>query len=337
MNKVGLAIIGCGPMGTGLAKAAREIEDIEIVAVSDADGEKAMPLARECDVPFDTDYRPTLDRAEVDAVVVAVPQFLHAEVAVAAAQRGKHVFCEKPMATSVADCDRMIEACRNAAVKLMIGQVCRYHAVHSKVKEIVDSGELGKPTCMFVRRLGGGWGQGSWARPWRLSMAQSGGILMEINAHEIDFMRFVCGDAKRVFAAGGIYRQKEADYPDIVLLAINFASGAVGMLHASQASAIGSYGGRLDCENGTIDFPAIWGQGAGVTYQCFGCEPVHIPLGDIRVENPVQHEIRAFADAILNDTEPEIPGSEGRAAVQIAEAAYRSIETGQPVELAQEN
>jgi len=162
-------------------------------------------------------------------------------------------------------------------------------------------------------------------------MEQSGGILMEINAHEIDFLRFVCGDVRSVHAAGGTYHQKEADYPDIVLLTLNFVSGAVGLLHASQASAIGSYGGRLDCEEGTVDFGSIWGEGAGVTYARFGDEPKHIPLADIPVENPVQHELRAFAEAIIENEPPEIPGEEGRAAVQIAEAAYRSIETGHAV------
>ena len=157
---------------------------------------------------------------------------------------------------------------------------------------------------------------------------------MEINAHELDFLRFVCGDVATVHAAGGIYHQKETDYADIVLLTLRFVSGAVGLLHASQASALGSYGGRLDCENGTIEFPKIWGEGADVTYARVGEESTHIPLADIPVENPVQHEIRAFADAVLRDEEPEIPGSEGRAAVEVAEAAYRSIETGESVQIA---
>jgi len=250
-----------------------------------------------------------------------------------AANAGKHVFTEKPMATCVAECDTMIQACADRGVKLMVGQVCRYHGVHGKIKAIADSGELGKPTCMEVHRLGGPWGAGTWARDWRLSMEKSGGLLMEINAHEIDFMRFVCGDVDTVYAVGGIYRQKEADYPDIAMVSLKFKSGAVGLLRASQASALGGYGGRLDCELGSIEFPSFWGANGGITYAKFGGEATTIAAGDIKVTPPVQAEVQAFVEAVRDDTPPPIPGEVGRAAVQVAQAAYRSIETGQPVQL----
>ncbi len=186
---------------------------------------------------------------------------------------------------------------------------------------------------MKVHRTGGGWGTGQWARDWRFSLDKSGGLLMEISAHEIDFMRFVCGDVASVYAVGGIYRQKEADYCDIMLVTVKFKSGAVGLLHASQASAIGGYGGHVDCENGSIDFPVFWGADGGLTYKTFDGEATRIAAGDIPHEPPVQHELRAFVEAIRDDTPVPVPGEEGRAAIEIAEAAYRSVETGQPVDL----
>ena len=104
----------------------------------------------------------------VEAVIVPAPQFAHAKATVAAAKAGKHVFCEKPMAVSLGQCDAMIEACQAAGVKLMIGQVCRYHPTHGKVKELAASGDFGKPISMTVHRLGGSWG-GAYCQPWRLA------------------------------------------------------------------------------------------------------------------------------------------------------------------------
>ena len=82
---------------------------------------------------------------------------------------------------------------------------------------------------------------------------------MEINAHEIDFMRWTCGEVTSVYGAGGQYVQEDTDYQDVVLASLNFENGAVGLLHSSHASAVGGYGGRVDCEKGSIYFPQIWG------------------------------------------------------------------------------
>jgi len=333
MDKIGIGLIGCGNMGMSLGKSLVNVDAAQLVAVSDVNKELADKASAALGGDVHTDYKDMLARDDVQGVVIASPQFLHCAMTLDAAAAGKHVFSEKPMATNVADCDKMIDACATAGVKLMVGQVCRFHGVHSKVKEIVHSGDLGAATCIKIQRTGGGWGTGHWARDWRFSQEKSGGLLMEISAHEIDFLRFVCGDVASVYAAGGIYRQKEADYCDILLVTLKFKNGAVGMLHASQATAIGSYGGHVDCENGSIDFPAIWGADGGLTYGTFDGPKMRLAADDIKVEVPVQHELRVFVEAIRDDTPVEIPGEVGRAAVEIAEAAYKSVETGLPVEL----
>ena len=331
MDPLNLGVIGCGSMGKSLVKAGKPLASVRVSAVSDVNAEAASALAKEVGAEAYGDYREMLDSAGMDAVIVASPPFLHPEMAVAAADASVHVFCEKPMATNKADCIKMIGACERANVKLMVGQVCRYHGVHSKVKEIVAGGELGPPVCMVVRRLSGGYG-GGFKVPWRLARAKSGGALMEINAHEIDFMRWVCGDAASVFAVGSA-AGSGADYPDPVLVSMQFKSGAIGVLHSSHTSRIGAYGGRVDCEKGAIDFPAIWGEGAGVAIGAADGAPRFISASDIKVETPTTRELRAFVKAIRENQEPEITGRDGMAAVEIAEAAYRSIETRHPVAL----
>ena len=332
MAKIGVGIVGCGGMGAALAEGVAQLQTAEVVAVHDAAPAQADALGEKLGVRACHAYEELLGDERVGAVAIASPQFAHAENTVAAAKSGKHVFCEKPMALSLEQCDAMIAACEAAGVKLMIGQVCRYHGVHGKVRELVASGELGKPVCMTVHRLGGPWG-GAYSQHWRLQRAMSGGNLLEIHAHEIDFMRWVCGDAERVYAAGGRYVDQRIDYPDLMLVTLHFKGGAKGLLHTGQVSAVGGYGGRVDCEGGSLYFPAIWGGDAGIRMCKTGGEATFLPASEIQVEDPVAHELRDFIDAVLTGGEPPVPGREGRAAVEIGIAAYRSAETGQPVEL----
>jgi predicted dehydrogenase len=332
METIGVGVIGCGGMGSSLANGANAVEGIEVICVSDLQEELAKNLADNLNTNYTTDYQALLANENIQAVLIASPPFLHAQMAVDAANAGKHVFSEKPMAPTLEDCDAMLNAVSKNGVKLTIGLVCRYHATHSKVREIVHSRELGAPVNMMVHRIGGPW-QGGHRTPWRLERAKSGGSLMEINAHEIDFMRWTCGDVSSVYAAGGRYVQKDTDYPDVVLASLNFENGAVGLLHSSHAAAVGGYGGRVDCEKGSIYFPQIWGGDASIQIKPFEGEGRSIRIGDIKVPPPVQQEIRVFVEAIRNDTTPLITGVDGRAAVEIALAAYQSVETGQPVAL----
>ena len=333
MAKVGLGVIGCGNMGADLARGAQNLDCAQVVCVSDVDADKGQVLAEKMESDYEADYQTMLAREDVEAVLIATPPFLHVEPAVAAAQAGVHVFCEKPMAPTLAGCDAIISACENGGVKLGIGLVCRFHPVHRKVRDLAHEGQLGSPTCMTVHRLGGGWG-GKWAATWRESRAQSGGTLMEVNAHEIDFMRFVMGEAESVTAVGGQFVQMETDFADAVLVSIKFKNGGIGTLHSSQASAIGGYGGRLDCTEGSIVFPSFWGNDGGVRYQRYDGDATAIGASDLAGgESPVSQEIRAFCEAVLNDEAPPVSGADGRAAVEIALAAYQSVETGETVRL----
>ena len=332
MDELSVALVGCGIMGQDLARQCAALDQARITAVSDVDESLASKLAQELSATAHTDYANMLDAVRPDAVVVAVPQFLHREVTTAAAQAGAHVFCEKPMAVTLEDCDAMITACQQAGVNLMIGQVCRYHGVHRKVRDLVAGGDLGRPICMMVRRVGGPW-EGIWAKPWRMKFANTGGGLMEVNAHEIDFMRFVCGDVASVFARGGTYVQTDADYPDNIVLTVGFRSGAIGCLHGSQSSAVGAYGGRVDCTEGGLNFPTIWGQEAGITVGRFDGDSEFIPSDSLVGEEPVRAELREFVESITEKRPPAITGQDGRAVIEIATAGYQSMETGERVDL----
>ena len=328
MSDMNVGLIGCGVMGGSLSGALEQVEQAALVAVFDPDAEAARQVAAERGVQAESALETMLSREDIRGVIIAAPPFLHRELCVAASEAGKHVFVEKPLAPTVADCDEIIAAAERAGVKLMVGQVCRYHAIHGGVKRIVDSGDVGDPIFMQVARTGGPW-SGVWAKSWRASREKSGGILMEINAHEIDFMLYVCGKATSVFASGGRYVSTDLDYPDVAAVTLQFESGATGFLHSSMASALGGYGGHLDGTEGAIRFPALFMEDPEVKLKRFDGEQETRPLQD--PGNPVAAELAAWVGAVLNDHEPEVTGMDGRAVVEVAEAAYESIESGRPV------
>jgi len=333
MGDFGIGLVGAGGMGKSLVLEANQIEGVEVVFVSDLDEDRARSLAEEVNASYTLDYHGLLCDDRIHAVFVASPPFLHATISIDAMNSGKHVFCEKPMATTLKDCDAMIKTAEQNQVNLGVGLVCRFHATHSKVREIVVSEQLGKPISMHVHRIGGPWQGGSYHTDWRMQREKCGGFLMEVNAHEIDFMRWTCGEIKKVYAAGGTYIQHEADYADLVVASLNFENGAVGLLHSGQVSAIGGYGGRVDCEKGSIFFPQIWGGDSKIQIKRFDGSGEDIPISSIEVESPVRAEIRAFIGATIDGVTPPVAGADGRAATEIALAAYRSIETGDPVNL----
>ena len=334
MEGLQIGLIGGGNMGRSLANGVAACEDARIVAVADTvEGvaEAAAGEIGEGDIDAYTDVGEMLEREDIRAVIVAVPNFLHAEVTRKAAEAGKHVFCEKPMALKVADARAMIDACESAGVKLMIGQVLRYNAPFVWMLDRIRAGDFGEPFGMQVTRIGGGWG-GKYLAPWRLEKETCGGPLFEISAHEIDFMRQVMGEAETVYAAMDNYVTPEVDYEDFVQMIVSFQSGGKGTLQAGHSAKMGSYDGKIFLTDGTIMFN---NQQREVRWVAGGGEPQTTSYEEAGegYEPGVQREIREFVEAVLDDTEVTIPGSEGLRNTEIAQAASISAAANRVVEL----
>ncbi len=333
MTKLSVGLIGAGPMGASLVRACRKLERVELKAVADISAEAAQKLGGELGIPSYADGgRQLLKRNDMAAVIIATPPRAHRKGVERAASAGKHIFCEKPMATNVSDCDAMIAAVEAAGLKLQMGQVLRYLPMQATALELVRSGIYGEPLAVSITRVGGGFG-GAWQRSWRHSHRESGGILMEINSHELDLMRQFCGDATSVYACARRYLQEHMGTPDQVFLVAQFNSGAMGQLHASVASAIGETNCRVQCRRGAIFYRSGPGLPRTLWHAAFGQEPVTIPAGDIQVEEGLVREVREWVEAVLDDKPVTIPGIESRKAIELAEAAYKSARTGKPVHL----
>jgi len=142
---VNIAIVGAGFIGKIHSDSYKQINNARVVAVVDKVKDKGSKLADEHGASYYSDINECLEKEDIDNVDICVPTFLHAELAIRAADAGKNVFCEKPMALSLDEADRMIEAVERNGVKGMVGHVIRFWPEYIKAKEIVDSGKLGKP------------------------------------------------------------------------------------------------------------------------------------------------------------------------------------------------
>ena len=333
MDELLIGLIGAGNMGKGLAKGLKVADGARLVAVADVAEGAAQTAADELGEGIDayTDPAELLAREDIGAVLVAVPNWLHAPTTISAAAAGKHVFCEKPMALNVVDARAMIDACEAAGVKLMIGQVLRYNSPFVRIIEQVRSGKFGEPCAMQVSRLGGAW-SGKYATTWRMEKDKVGGPLFEVSAHEIDFIRCILGEATSVYAAMNNFVNPDADYEDYAAVTINFEGGRSATLLAGHCAYQTAYDGKIYCTEGTMLLSAQTGR---LAYTIKGEEPVTVPYSELGagVEPGVQHEIREFVEAVIGDTEVPIPGIEGLRNTEIAEAAGISAAENRVVEL----
>jgi len=209
--------------------------------------------------------------------------------------------------------------------------VLRYYPTWRHILERVRAGAIGRPFGAQVTRAGGGWG--SAGVPWRRELAKCGGMLMEVNAHEIDFMCEILGQPLRVYAAMERFLDTPQDYANLAYVSVHFEGGGLGMLHASQVAALGDLSGKIEGEAGSIFYQDGFSGNGRITEALHGAEPTVTRVGDLGYEPPVQAELRGFVEAIQTGTPPPVTGAEGRRAVAVAIAAYRSAQEGRAVDV----
>lgn len=191
MIKIG--IVGAGIIGKSHAKAIEENDECILTAVCDTAVEKAEEIASVHNADIYTDYKEMCEKADMDAVILNLPHFLHHEATVYFLKKGIHVLVEKPMAMTVAECDSMIEASQKSGAKLAVGHVQRYFTAYGEIKKIVDSGKFGKLYMISETR---NTKYINSKRPaWFLDKKLSGGgIVMNFGAHTLDKIMYVTGE-----------------------------------------------------------------------------------------------------------------------------------------------
>lgn len=325
-----IGLWGCGTMGRSLAQALIATGRARLAVAYDLVTESATRLADMCGGKIANSASALLAHPGLEGVIIALPPYLHAEAVARAAGAGLDIFVEKPMAVHAADCRGMIDAARQQGVKLMVGQVLRYYEPYRSILRWQSEGRFGRIYAASIWRIvdGSRWNVDGY---WRASRAKSGGFLLEISAHELDMLRCLMGSPQTVYALSQKVLPAQHEMEDYISVQIRFAGGGVACYEGGGGTRVGRYGFRLYFEGATLVSEAAFDPQA---LQIHLAEPEGEPAPDeFSDQDPVQAELGEWLDALEGVRSIPIPGEEGLATVVLAEAAYRSADTGQVVTL----
>ncbi|MVP00204.1 Gfo/Idh/MocA family protein [Paenibacillus lutrae] len=324
-----VAVIGCGTMGTVHARDLYKLPGIELTGVCDLDLKTAQSLAEGTAAQAFASFEEMMAEVEADVIHVCLPTYLHKEYVLKAADLGKHVICEKPIALNLADAEEMIAHCESRGVRLFVGHVVRFFPEYADLHTKIEAGVIGEPGIAHFKRIGSHPGM---AKAWYNDEEKSGGILMDLMVHDIDFARWSFGEVKEVYAMS--HRSQGKEY---ALVTLRFVNGTIANLEAhwgypgaftTSTEISGSAGilrsnsrdsGSLQLVRSTISRSALAG--------------VQVP-GSPSYHDPYYYELEHFLASIRNNNQSVVTARDAYHAIEIALAAKESARSGRPVQIA---
>ena len=335
MNKLKIGIVGAGRIGNVHAESITyHIPEAEVVMVTDVMEASAKKLAERFGVPkYSADYMDIINDPEIDAVLVCSPTPTHADISIAAMKAGKHVFCEKPVHTSIDRIKEVAKVAEETGRKLQIGFNRRFDHNHKAVQKMVANGTLGNVEIIKITSRDP-------EPPSPEYAASSGGLYIDMMIHDFDMAMFLAGsDVTEVYAMGTSLVDKrigEAGDVDTAIVTLTFANGALGVIDNSRRAAygydqrvevFGSLGMAADENDG--DSTVKVSTAAGVV----GEKPQFFFLE--RYMASFTEEMKQFIQAIVNDTEVPVGIHAGLMSVVLAKAAKKSLDEHRPVKISE--
>lgn len=338
-------VIGCGGIAyrRTIPEGIAPSPEAELAAVMDVNEKLARKAGEEFGGRVYTSEDDIMKDADVEAVYIATPAHLHRDQAVKAAEAGKHVLCEKPMAITVKDCESMIEACRKNNVRLGVGFMMRFHSYHRKASEMIQEGKLGRMT--FVRGQLSCW-YPDMEGAWRQDPAKGGGgSLVDMGNHSIDVLEGILrSKVAEVSCFAGTLVHK---YPveDTAIVSLKFENGVLGVVDSCFSVPDASSKNRLELygSGGSILAEGTLGQApdgdmrafleAAGGYDAGQVREISADGEEIKPEpvNTYRAEIEEMCRAITEGRDPEISGGDGLWSQKVMLACYESAKTGRAV------
>jgi inositol 2-dehydrogenase len=329
--KLNVGLIGLGRLGKVYARdLAARVTGVRLAAIADTNAKLAEDTARELDVPrWYPDPIAMMDDPGIDAIIIVSPTDTHTELAVAALERKKSVFCEKPPAISLSQTQKMKDAAARAGGFLQMGFMRRFDAGYAAAKKKADEGVIGKPIVF----------KSSSRDPYRPSLEyanpkSSGGMIMDMGIHDFDLARWYMGEAESVTAIGGTLAYPELNEVgdiDNAIVTIRFASGCIGVVDLSRS---GIYGydifGELLGTTGTLRIGYLRETPLYVmTKNHIAHDTVPFFMERFRDAYPTQ--LQNFVDNLRDNRQPPITIDDAMGSLRIALAATRAQATGKTV------
>ena len=332
-KKLHFGIIGAGRIGRVHAETlAFRLPEAEVLAVTDLNCEAAEALAAQFNIPkVAASAEEILGDKKIEAVLICSSTDTHADLIVQAAQAGKHIFCEKPIAFTLEKIDAALAAVKKAGVQLQIGFNRRFDSNYARVRKAVADGEIGRPSLMHIISRDPAPPPISYLKP-------SGGIFLDMMIHDFDMARFLMGDeVEEVYTAGGVMVdpafKAEGDL-DTALVVLHFRGGAIGTIDNSRKAVFGydqrveilGSKGKIATENRYPNQVVVSGEKSVYT---------DLPLNFFmqRYTESFALELEMFVRAVLEGKPTPVTGADGRAPVVMALAARKSFDEHRPVRL----
>src|SRR5437588_46438 len=320
-----ICLIGAGRIGLQHAEhLTSRIPSADLVMVADAYEEAARQCADRCAIPFATrDYHAILDHPDIQAVVICSSTDTHARIIEEAAQAGKHIFCEKPIALDLPSLDRALDAVERAGVKFQIGFNRRFDANFRRVRQAVEQGEIGRPHLLHIISRDP-------APPPIEYIRVSGGLFLDMMIHDFDIARYLVGsEVEEVYATGGVMVDPAigaAGDVDTAIVLLQFANGVIGTIDNSRRAIYG-YDQRVELlgSSGAITTTNNYPNTAIISDDRTVRRDLPLHFFVERYTESFVSEMAAFVDAVLHDTPVPITGRDGRAPVVMALAAHKSL------------
>ncbi len=330
-----MGLIGAGRIGRLHAEhLTSRIMSADLVMVADAFEEVAREAAERYGIPLAAqDYRAVLDRPDIQAVVICSSTGTHAQIIEEAAQAGKHIFCEKPVAFDLPSIDRALDAVKRAGVKLQIGFNRRFDANYRRVRQAVEKGEIGQPLVIHIISRDP-------APPPIEYIRASGGIFLDMTIHDFDMTRFLIGsEVEEIFVLASAMSNPviaAAGDSDNTVVMLQFTNGVIGTISNSRHAVYG-YDQRVEL---------LGSAGAISTGNNYPNTAIISDARSVRRDLPLYFfveryaesfvsEMAAFVDAVLQDTPVPVTGYDGRVPVVMALAARKSLIEHRPVRLSE--
>ncbi len=333
-DRLNIAVIGTGRMGSvHVRNLVRSIPEANLVALCDIRLDVAQALADELGISrVVADYHELLADPSIPAVLIATSTDTHWFIVRDAAQAGKHIFCEKPLALDLPSIDIALAAVEEAGVKLQVGFNRRFDPSFRHVRDIVASGTIGRPCILRIASRD--------PEPPSVEYARaSGGMYLDMTIHDFDMARFLVGEVEEVYAMGSVLVAPwlaEADDVDTDIVTLRFADGTLGVIDNSRQAVYG-YDQRLEvfCSAGIAkaDNKAVDTVVCGDTSGMHGALPPRFFMQ--RYPDTYVNEVRSFVDCVSHDTLPQVTGKDGRLSVVLGYAAEKSRHENRPVRLSE--
>jgi UDP-N-acetyl-2-amino-2-deoxyglucuronate dehydrogenase len=329
MANINVGLVGAGWISGVHADSWASVQGAELVAVADLDAERAESFARKYRLPaWYSSVEDMLADPSIDAVDVCTPPIDHIDTGLKVLEAGRHLSIQKPIALTLEDCDRLGDAAARNSTVIMPSYMYRYSPLTLKAAEIIRDGGIGQPLLAFHRMAIPAWRPSPWA--WNEEI--SGGLILEMLTHGFDMFLWWLGPAERVYAQA-VSSGKTPGFNDNVSIIINHRGGAISTVQGSwiapdnfpshRVEVIGSEGG-IHTEGGTFKTAPMY-------------RLVHtngeVAMAWDSMARGFTEKLQAFVDSINSGQAPDVTVADARAALEVAIAAERSIDSGLAVEL----